>query len=97
MVTKVVRERREQRDRLLYLQDGLCMICRRKYQIRFMGLDHDHALEKEGFGFKARGVLCTRCNQALGRFEWTDATLESAIIYMQRIQALRKEVRNGAG
>jgi hypothetical protein len=62
--------------------------------LKFMTLDHDHALEKEGFGFHARGVLCTRCNRALGRFEWTDDTIECAIIYLQRIQALRKEVRN---
>lgn len=98
MVTKVQKERTAQRDKLLYLQDDRCAICRRKYQTKFMCLDHDHALEKEGLGFHARGVLCTLCNRALGRFEWTDETLESAIIYMQRIQALRKEVRiNGAG
>lgn len=94
MVTKVAKERSEQRAKLLYLQDDRCAICRRKYQLKFMALDHDHALEKEGFGFHARGVLCTRCNRALGQFEWTDDSIESAIIYLQRIQAMRKEVRN---
>jgi hypothetical protein len=96
MVTRIKKERQEQRDKLLYLQDDRCFICRRKYQKKYMTLDHDHALEREGFGFHARGVLCTRCNRALGRFEWTDSTIECAIIYLQRIQALRKEVRNNA-
>lgn len=94
MVTKVARERRELRDKMLYLQDDRCAICRRRYQHKYMTLDHDHALEKEGFGFHARGVLCTRCNRSLGRFEWTDQTIEQAIIYLKRIQELRKDIRN---
>jgi len=94
VVTKVRKERLAQRDKMLWEQAGLCAICRRKYQLKYMMGDHDHALEQEGFGYIIRGVLCSRCNRALGRFEWTDETLESAIIYMQRIQALRKEVRS---
>lgn len=97
VVTKERKERSEQRAKMLAEQEDRCAICGKRYQLKYMALDHDHALEQEGFGFIARGVLCTRCNQALGRFEWTDKILEAAIIYMQRIQQLRKEVRHGAG
>lgn len=98
MVTKERKERSEQRAVLLAKQRDRCAICGRHYQLKYMALDHDHALEQEGFGFIARGVLCTRCNKALGRFEWTDKTLAAAVRYITKIIELRKEVRShGAG
>ena len=95
MVTKERKERLAQRERMLYLQDDRCFICRRTYQLKYMTLDHDHALEREGLGFHARGVLCSRCNRALGMLGGeTDQAIEQAIIYLERIRALRKEVRS---
>lgn len=82
------------REKLLYLQDERCAICGRKYQRRHMVLDHDHALEKEGFGFHARGVLCRIDNrQLIGTAEWSDAKIQATIDYLIRIQNLRKEIR----
>lgn len=55
----------EQYDLLLESQDGKCAICGKpnikKGKVVRMGIDHNH---KTG---KVRGLLCYKCNQALGQ------------------------------
>lgn len=94
MVTRERIFRARLRGAMLLDQGGVCRICRREYQPRWYCLDHDHALEKEGYGYIARGVLCTRCNRALGQFEQSDAAIEGAVQYLLSIQQLRKDTRS---
>ena len=66
-------------DALLAAQGGVCAICgKRPGRVR-LGVDHDHATGK------VRGLLCVRCNKALGPFEWSVAVLERAAVYMSKI------------
>lgn len=55
-------------------QDGRCAICNRK--AKTLCVDHDH---DTGF---VRGLLCFRCNQALGFFGDSTQSLERAVDYM---------------
>jgi len=47
----------------LALQNGVCAICRKEPKRRMLCVDHCHVTGK------VRGLLCTRCNAALGSFE----------------------------
>ena len=69
----------EQYDELLEKQNGVCAICGRlntdPQKGRFC-IDHDH---KTG---KVRGLLCTKCNIALGDFDDNINSLAKAIKYL---------------
>jgi hypothetical protein len=58
---------------LLYQQRGLCAICRVAPAVH---VDHDHATGK------VRGMLCFRCNAALGQFDDCPETLVRAARYL---------------
>lgn len=64
----------EERERLLDKFERKCGICRST--ARKLVLDHDH---KTGV---IRGVLCMRCNSALGMFEDNVTWLKAAINYL---------------
>lgn len=49
-------------ERMYEAQDGRCAICRQSSAQRFH-VDHDHA------SGRVRGLLCMRCNTALGHME----------------------------
>ena len=57
-----VKLRNEFRKAMFNKQEGKCKICKTTLTLRF-ALDHDH---KSGV---MRGVLCTKCNTALGVLE----------------------------
>lgn len=60
-------------------QEGKCAICK-KHQLEFelkLAVDHCH---KTG---KVRGLLCTACNQAIGKFEEKIENFNSAIKYLE--------------
>ena|SRR3990172_1429595 len=67
--------------RLLALQGGGCAICgagpsnTRTWRL---SVDHCHSTRK------VRGLLCTRCNTALGSFKDDVALLRAAIAYLER-------------
>lgn len=72
-------------DAMIASQDGACGICRRS--IRFTGdrvdeaaahIDHNHDTGR------VRGLLCSTCNTALGKFKDSVAVLSSAIEYLRR-------------
>ncbi len=56
---------RDQYDALFNLQKGKCALCGKPYgsQKRQLNLDHNHSTGA------IRGILCSRCNAALGWFE----------------------------
>lgn len=64
----------EHYDEMLFAQDGVCAICRRPETKRRNGIalalavDHDHSCCRGDFscGSCIRGLLCGRCNHAIG-------------------------------
>lgn len=67
----------EQKSALLKLQEHQCPICERFLAEQTApSIDHCHVTGS------VRGVLCRRCNSALGLFEESPATLERALEYL---------------
>jgi hypothetical protein len=74
-------------ESMLAEQGFCCSICfvdtpcgvdeRPKGQIKVWSVDHDHVTGK------VRGLLCSRCNRALGMFNDSAALLRSAIHYLK--------------
>ena len=85
-----VRAHRIHYDDLLIFQGGKCPLCgTTPTEERRLDMDHNHVR------MEMRGLLCSRCNRALGMLGGeTDQAIEQAIIYLERIRALRKEVRS---
>ena len=71
---------------LLKQQKGVCAICKQKESyylpksnyIRELCVDHCHVTGK------IRGLLCTQCNIALGKFKDSKESLFSAIEYLEK-------------
>jgi hypothetical protein len=68
---------------LLKKQGGVCAICKQtEYSKHWCGktmklaIDHDHKTKK------VRGLLCSRCNNGIGRFEDSINLLQNAIDYL---------------
>lgn len=64
-------------DRLMSFQEGRCAICPSDIRSDFH-VDHDHATGQ------VRGLLCQRCNLAIGNFAEDTDLLWSAIAYLER-------------
>lgn len=66
-------------DRMFAEQNGLCAICAVALEDgNNLAVDHDH---ETGV---VRGLLCSNCNNGLGRFEDDIERLKSAVKYLQR-------------
>ena len=70
-------------DAILKSQGGGCAICGTKKCVggRRLAFDHDHAVTEH---IEIRGLLCTRCNNALGNFKDNVNNLMNAIHYLNR-------------
>jgi len=76
----------EQYDLLLKHQDGVCAIClkpetsldRTKKKIKKLSVDHDH------FTKRVRGLLCSRCNLAIGLLLDDPQTCRNAARYLEQ-------------
>ena len=67
----------EEYDELLATQGGVCAICRRPPREDIsLHLDHDHATGER------RGLLCFKCNNALGDFDDDAERLLRAYVYL---------------
>lgn len=64
-------------DRLIKQSDGKCAICK-CLPVRWTVIDHCHDTDR------VRGILCEKCNQALGLFGDSLENLESAIQYLTK-------------
>lgn len=76
-------------DRMLDEQHGVCAICGRlpREDISFH-VDHDHETGR------IRGLLCFKCNNALGDFEDQPEWLDQAAAYLTRDPELEPLIRN---
>lgn len=61
---------------LLQVQTGLCAICRQPEVGRRLAVDHCHATGR------IRGLLCSRCNTALGLLDDSGDRLRKAADYI---------------
>ena len=78
-------------DRLFTKQGGRCAICGKRSLKRRLAKDHDHTIERETGAYVIRGLLCTRCNQGLGRFEYSNEVLVNLRNYINKILRLRRQ------
>ena len=77
----------EQYDDLLASQGGGCAICGREPRPDIsLHLDHDH---ESG---QLRGILCFRCNNALGDFDDDMSLLRAAVRYIESYLPVEDEV-----
>ena len=72
----------EDYDRMLVEQNGGCAICggKQSERYKFFDIDHDHIT------LTVRGLLCRRCNRAIGYFERDRAWLDAALAYLRRLR-----------
>lgn len=69
-------------------QGGVCAICKnppseiRGGKVKKLNIDHDHKHCKNGCPECIRGLLCSNCNRALGKFYDRIDLLEKAIEYL---------------
>lgn len=75
----------EQYDLLLEKQNGVCAICFQECKSgRELAVDHDHSCcaGKTSCGDCVRGLLCTKCNTAIGLLDYSVNRMQSAITYV---------------
>ncbi len=80
----------EQWQKMLTDQGGVCKICGKGGRLKHLSVEHDHVLKRMYGVIVVGGLVCQRCNRALGAFEWSDEVLLRAIRYMQQIIKNRK-------
>ena len=79
-------------DRMFEEQNGVCAICgEARPEERTLHIDHDH---ETGV---IRGLLCFRCNNALGDFREEYELFQRAADYLDRDEELAVLVRERAG
>ena len=68
----------EQYDEMLEAQNGQCLICEKSQPNNdgFLCVDHDHSTKE------VRGLLCRKCNLALGNFLDSADLLKKALEYL---------------
>lgn len=66
----------EDYERLISKQGGKCAICMLEEKGRKLTIDHDHVTGR------VRGLLCRKCNRAIGVFHEDVAILARAIAYL---------------
>ena len=84
----------EQYDRMFVEQNGICAICENVSDNgQLLCIDHDHSCcpGRKTCGECIRGLLCTRCNMAIGQLRENVTYLENAIKYIQSFQNQSKE------
>lgn len=79
MVVKAIRMTEAEFQEMLSAQGGKCLLCRKAQRKQRLTRDHDHETGR------IRGLLCLRCNRALGAFEWSDEVLVRLRVYIAAI------------
>ena len=69
----------DQYEAILKEQNGVCAICQNSEPCdRLLAVDHCHTTNK------VRGLLCSNCNMAIGKFKDNVEYLKKAVEYMER-------------
>jgi hypothetical protein len=68
-------------DRLHESQKGLCAVCRQKETHKIRGVIRPLCIDHDHFTGRVRGLLCNRCNTALGLLGDDQATIEALASY----------------
>jgi hypothetical protein len=68
-------------EALVRLQHGLCAVCERPGQRLQVDHDHRHCPGRMGCRRCVRGLLCPRCNTALGQIG--DLHVDRLVIYLE--------------
>lgn len=68
----------EEYNKMYAQQNGLCAICDKKCNLGVLCVDHDH---KTG---KVRGLLCRKCNTAIGFMGDEQSLFIKAIVYLTK-------------
>lgn len=66
-------------EAMLERQGGVCAICGKRPVTIRLAVDHDHVTGR------VRGLLCKRCNRALGLWEGDVERMERLILYIRDI------------
>jgi len=77
----------EEYNKMFREQNGVCAICKKPELVKnYLAVDHDHRCcdGRKNCGECIRGLLCSRCNMALGLLNDDVLILNSAIKYLQR-------------
>lgn len=71
---------------LMVAQDGRCGVCRKMPGRRRLDVDHDHSCcpGRESCGKCIRGLLCWRCNMALGMVNDDPILVHNMAVYLSR-------------
>jgi len=75
--------------RLLEKQNHACAICEEPFGTSRPHVDHDHSCcpnRAKSCGACVRGLLCTNCNNGLGRFKDNADTLRKAAYYLEQVK-----------
>ena len=72
----------DERDALTALQGGLCALCGRSGEALEVDHDHRHCPGPVGCRACVRGLLCPRCNTALGKLG--DVNIPRLLAYLAR-------------
>ena len=76
---------RPQWELILLAQDGKCKICSREFDDKIkIEVDHNHKTQV------IRGLLCSNCNQGLGKFGDDPEQLIKAANYLKHSNALKE-------
>jgi 5-methylcytosine-specific restriction endonuclease McrA len=73
-------------QRMLDAQGGRCAICGNKPVTIRLAVDHDHVTGR------VRGLLCRRCNRALGLWEGDPQKMRNLIGYVRDIMRYRVDL-----
>jgi hypothetical protein len=71
-------------------QNGVCAICFKPStetyngKVKHLNIDHDHNCCKNGCIKCVRGLLCSNCNRALGKFDDDIIIISNAIAYLKK-------------
>lgn len=63
-------------DKLVQTQNGVCAICKGLSHHKNLDVDHDHKTKL------VRGLLCQKCNKAIGLFNDDPVLIGNALTYL---------------
>lgn len=70
----------EEYERMFKAQSGKCLICNKRERKKMLSVDHDHKTAK------VRGLLCHKCNTAIGLLHDDVGMLLSAVKYLREYE-----------